>query len=172
MVRRLKTRKNSKKRRTLVKRRKKGGFLNEHYVATSLEFEIPGRYPTTLSEEDIEEIKTKIGDYFSANKVPFTYYGTQNNYHIFTTLRSRSAYFNLSGGTLEHTPVSAGIFIDIELTLDSIVPEHLSPTDISNLKSKIRSMVKDNAQNLLYKGLFNNTHIFISDPAVVHGRQF
>jgi hypothetical protein len=145
-----------------------------HYVAASLEFELPGRYPQTLSEEEIEEIKKNIGDYFFAAKVPFTYYGVQNDYHIFTTLRSRSAYFNLSGGAADPT---AGIYVDIELTLDSpdgeilTTPEQLSSSDLSNLKTKIRYMIKDSVQNLIYKGLFNNMHVFVSDPNVVHGRQ-
>ncbi len=146
-------------------RRQSGG--SAHYVAASLEFELPGKFPLTLSEEEIEEIKMKIGDYFSAAKVPFTYYGIQNNYHIFTTLRSRSAYFNLSGGYIDPT---AGVFVDIELTVDAMAPEQLSSSDISNLKTKIRYMIKDSVQNLIYKGLFNNMHVFISDPNVIHGR--
>ncbi len=165
-------RRNRRSKRRRVRAQRGAGA---HYVATSLEFELPGRYPHTLSEEKIEEIKTKIGDYFLAAKVPFTYFGIQNNYHIFTTLRSKSAYFNLSGGSMYPT---AGVFVDIELTLDNpdgeilTTPEELSSSDISNLKSKIRYMIKDSAQNLIYKGLFNNMHIFISDPNVIHGRQF
>ncbi len=158
-------------RRTRRRNRRKRSYKQRggstHYVAASLEFELPGKFPQTLSEEEIEEIKMKIGDYFSAAKVPFTYYGIQNNYHIFTTLRSRSAYFNLSGGYIDQT---AGVFVDIELTVDAMAPEQLSSSDISNLKSKIRSMIKDSAQNLIYKGLFNGMHVFITDPNVVHGR--
>ena len=169
MVRRSKrTRRNRGKRRRSV-RKLRGGNNQEMYVGASLEFELPGRFPQTLSEEQIEDIKMKIGEYFAANKVPFTYYGTENQYHVFTTLGSKSAYFNLSGGSMDQP--SAGVFVDIEISLNSIAPTTLTSKDISDLKAKIRYTVKDSAQHLIYKGLFSNMHIFITDPNVIHGRQ-
>ena len=168
MVRRSsRTRRNrSKKRRSA--RKQKGG--SEMYVAASLEFELPGRFPLILSENHIEDIKMKIGQYFADNKVPFTYYGTENQYHIFTTLRSRSAYFNLSGGSIEQEP-TAGVFVDFEISLDSVVGPQLTTQEINDLKTKIRYTVKDSAQYLIYKGLFSNMHVFVTDYNVIHGRQ-
>lgn len=167
---RKRAKRNNKKRRSL-----RGGSIPNLYVAASLEFELPEKFPVTLSEEQIEEIKMKIGKYFGAGKVPITYFGQDNDYHIFTTLGSKSAYFNLSGGSAEP---SAGVYVDFEVTLDShdgqfiMMPPNLTSSDISELKTKIRYMVKDSAQNLIYKGLFNNMHVFVSDPNVIHGRQF
>ena len=146
MVRTSRTRRNRSKRRRSA--RKLRGGNQEMYVAASLEFELPGRFPLKLSEENIEEIKMKIGQYFADNKVPFTYYGTENKYHIFTTLRSRSAYFDLSGGSIEQEP-TAGVFVDFEISLDSIEPSTLTSQDISNLKTKIRSTVNAAASHLI-----------------------
>lgn len=169
MVRRSRrTRRNKgKRRRSVCKQR--GGNNQGMYVGASLEFELPGRFPQTLDENQIEDIKMKIGQYFADSKVPFTYYGTENQYHVFTTLGSKSAYFNLNGGSMEPT---AGVFVDIEISLDSIAPIILTSKDISDLKAKIRYIVKDSAQYLIYKGLFSNMHVFITDHNVIHGRVF
>jgi len=147
--------------------RKLRGGAEDYYVAASLEFELPEKFPHTLSENDIEEIKLKIGQYFADNKVPFTYFGTENNYHLFTTLNSKSAYFDLRGGGAQES-----VFVDIEISLDTIAPKILSSQDITNMKAKIRYAVKDSAPYLIYKGLFGNVHVFVNDLSVIHGRQF
>ncbi len=173
-----------KRRRSFHRRRvaRKQRGAGTHHVAVLLEFSLPERYPRNISNRQIEEIKRKIGDYIWDGHVPVAYYGVQNDYHIFKTLHSKSAYFDLKGGVGEAGEYPLNVFVDIELTLDQpslenlnvsedfTVGEELTPEDIVNLRSKIRYVVRNAAHNLIYKGIINNSHVFVSDPNVVHDR--